>query len=137
VSQNSSFFKIFKIFSANEKRPELHSILFSVSSLFYFRCLIVLFLTRNLPSPHVSQACLDSVSKATIVQARRVEAGDVSAAGGLLSLSSSVGGTGVSNSTVSMSSESAFVPDASGAVTVRGGVALQGFIATHVHITEA
>jgi hypothetical protein len=46
----------------------------------------------------------------------------VSAAGGLLSLSSSVGGIGVSNSTVSMSSESAFVPDASGAVTVRSGV---------------
>jgi len=32
-----------------------------------------------------------------------VGAGDVSAAGGLLSLSSSVGGTGVSSSTVSMS----------------------------------
>jgi hypothetical protein len=83
------------------------------------------------------QACLDSECKATIVQARRVEAGDVSAAGGLLSLTSSVGGTGVSSSTVSMSSELAFVPDASGAVTVRRGVALQGSIATHVHITEA
>jgi hypothetical protein len=45
----------------------------------------------------------------------------VSAAGGLLSLLSSVGGTGVSSSTVSISSESAFVPDASGAVTVRSG----------------
>jgi galactitol-specific phosphotransferase system IIB component len=43
----------------------------------------------------------------------------VAAAGGLLSLSSSVCGTGLSSSTVSMSSESAFVPDASGAVTVR------------------
>jgi hypothetical protein len=48
----------------------------------------------------------------------------VSAAGGLLSLSSSVGGTGVSSSTVSMSSDSAFVPDVSGAVTVRSGVAV-------------
>jgi hypothetical protein len=48
----------------------------------------------------------------------------VSAAGGLLSLSSSVGGTGVSSSTVSMSSESAFVPDAGDAVTVRNGVAV-------------
>jgi hypothetical protein len=60
----------------------------------------------------------------------------VSAARGLLSLPSSAGGTGVSSSTVSMSSESAFVPDASGAMTVRSGVALQGYIATHVHITE-
>jgi hypothetical protein len=83
------------------------------------------------PSLHVSQACLDSVCKATIFQARRVEAGDVSAAGGLLSLSSSVGGTGVPSSTVSMSSESAFVPDASGAVTVRSGVPLQGHSRSH------
>jgi len=43
----------------------------------------------------------------------------VSAAGGLLSLSSSVGDTGVSSSI-----ESAFVPDVSGAVTVRSGVAV-------------
>jgi hypothetical protein len=42
------FFQIFNLFSANEKRPELHSILFSVSSLFYFGCLIILFLTLNL-----------------------------------------------------------------------------------------
>jgi hypothetical protein len=55
----------------------------------------------------------------------------------LLSLSSSVGGTGVSSRIVSMSSESAFVPDASGAVTERSGVALQGYIATHIPITEA
>jgi hypothetical protein len=47
-----------------------------------------------------------------------------------------VGGTGVSSNPVSMSSESAFVPDTSGAVTVRSGVALQGYIATHVHITK-
>jgi hypothetical protein len=48
----------------------------------------------------------------------------VSAAGSLLSLSSSVGGTGVSSSTVSMSSESAFVPDDSDVVTVCSGVAV-------------
>jgi hypothetical protein len=56
VSRHYSFFRIFKLFSANEKRPGLHSILFSVSSLFYFRCPIILSHILNL-------LCMTSLSR--------------------------------------------------------------------------